>query len=235
MTGTAKILFLRNIFSGISFPLMESVDQQWQQLKKRYEQMTEGELAALAEEAYDLTEIAREALQNVITEKGLDLRLKLHPLASVTAEGEDLVVFCRPGSYEEIRRIKKILSADGILCFICMEVRGDDLKRAEAAYRRAIDEEFEAEDDDPEEKKQFAILCPKCHSAKVVLEGREPDTKEPQLAAKFEWRCEACGHQWKDKGLVQEVTGGQSWPGEEFLSRDDKAAEELDPNDHGVP
>ena len=95
-------MFLRNIFSGISFPLMESVDQQWQQLKKRYEQMTEGELAALAEEAYDLTEIARESLQNVITEKRLELRLKLHPLASVTAEDEDLVIFCTAGSVEEI-------------------------------------------------------------------------------------------------------------------------------------
>ena len=65
---------------------MESVDQQFRQLKENYEHMTEGELAALAEEAYDLTEIAREALQAVITEKGLDLRLKLDPLArSVTA------------------------------------------------------------------------------------------------------------------------------------------------------
>jgi DNA-directed RNA polymerase subunit RPC12/RpoP len=95
--------------------------------------------------------------------------------------------------------------------------------------KRAIDEEFKAEDDDPEEKKEFAILCPKCHSAKVVMEGRELDLKEPELAAKFEWRCETCGHQWEDKGLVQEVAGGQSWPGEEFPSHDEKSSEELDP------
>ena len=43
----------------------------------------------------------------------------------------------------------KILSADGILCsHHAWKSRGDDLNRAEAAYRRAIDEEFEAEDDD---------------------------------------------------------------------------------------
>ncbi len=38
---------------------MESVDQQWQQLKENYAHMTEDELAALAEGAYDLTEVAR--------------------------------------------------------------------------------------------------------------------------------------------------------------------------------
>ena len=51
----------------------------------------------------------------------------------------------------------------------------------------------------------------------------------PTLAAKFQWSCDACGHQWEDKGFVQEVAGGQSWPGEEFPSRDEDASEELDP------
>ena len=50
---------------------MESVDQQVRQLKENYEHMTEGELCAVAENAYDLTEIAREALQAVVSEKVL--------------------------------------------------------------------------------------------------------------------------------------------------------------------
>ena len=50
---------------------MESVDQQLWQLKENYARMTEGELGALAEDAYDLTTIAREALQAVISERGI--------------------------------------------------------------------------------------------------------------------------------------------------------------------
>jgi hypothetical protein len=72
---------------------MESVDQQLRRQKENYAHMTEGELCALAENAYDLTEIARDALQAVITEKGLDLRLKLDPIAPLPPEDEDLVVF----------------------------------------------------------------------------------------------------------------------------------------------
>lgn len=53
-----EILFVRNIFSGISFPLLESVEQQWQQLKEPYARMTEYELA-LSEDGSDLTEVAQ--------------------------------------------------------------------------------------------------------------------------------------------------------------------------------
>ena len=80
---------------------MESVDQQFRQLKENYEHMTEGELYALAEKAYDLTEIAREALQAVIMEKGVDLRLKLDPLAPLPPEDEDLVIFRRETNINE--------------------------------------------------------------------------------------------------------------------------------------
>jgi hypothetical protein len=65
---------------------MESVDQQFRQLKENYERMTEGELYACAEKAYDLTEIAREALQAVLFEKGISVRLRLEPPARVPAK-----------------------------------------------------------------------------------------------------------------------------------------------------
>ena len=204
---------------------MESIDQQFQQQKEDYEHMSEGELYALAEKAYDLTEIAREALQAVIMEKGLALRLKLDPLAPMRPEDEDLVIFRREPNIKEVEWTMKALAAAGIPSFLCLEVRAADLKRAHAAWERAIDEECEEEDDDPEEKKEYAILCPNCRSAKVVLGTAQ--TGPPR--DKFWWSCEACGKQWVDYGITQEVAGGQSWPGEEFPSRDKKAAEELDP------
>jgi DNA-directed RNA polymerase subunit M/transcription elongation factor TFIIS len=202
---------------------MESVDQQLQQLKENYEHMSEGELCAVAENAYDLTEIAREALQAVITERGFSGRLKLEPPVPSQPEDEDLGIFCWPRSLEEADRMMKTLAAAGIPSFLCLEVWADDLKRADAALDRAIDAEIEK--NDPEEKKEYAILCPKCRSAKVVLKGRTSKLEASSLAVKFRWICDACGHQWLDDGIVQEVAGGQSWPGEEFPA----PSEEWDP------
>lgn len=208
---------------------MESVNQQFRQLKETYERMTEGELAAIAERAYDLTEIAREALQAVIMEKGVDLRLKLDPLAPLAPEDEDLVIFRRETNINETVWTMRALDAVGIPYFLCLEVRAADVKRAHAALKRASDEEFEEDDDDPEEKKQYAILCPKCRSAEVVLKGRTATLEFSPLGVKYQWSCDACGHQWEDNGFVQEAAGGQSWPGEEFPSRDEDAFEKSEP------
>jgi hypothetical protein len=196
---------------------MESVDQQWQQLKERYAQMTEDELAALAESAGDLTEVAQEALKAVIAERGLDIQLKMEPPAPLRGdppEVEALVILGWAENAEQAGRTMKTLAAAGIPSFLSLEVRASDVKRAQAALDAAAD------DDDQEEEKDFAILCPKCRSAKVVMEGRDPSSTAP-----FHWHCDSCGHQWVDEGIEQEVAGGQSWPGEEFPS----PSEEWDP------
>jgi DNA-directed RNA polymerase subunit RPC12/RpoP len=153
-------------------------------LKEKYEHMTEGEIDALAEEAYDLTEIAREALQAVIKEKVITVRLALKP--PLLRDEDDLVIFRWPRSYEEIGYTIKILAAAAIPYFICLQVRGVDLRRAEAVMKRAIDEEFEEENDDPEDQKDYAIVCPKCRSAKVVLKGRDTGLAAPRSRRSFD-------------------------------------------------
>jgi len=202
---------------------MESLDQELQRLKENYTRMTEDELAAIAEKAYDLTEIACEALQAVIMEKGVDIRLKMDPIAPLPREDEDLVIFSWPPSAKDAWSIMKTLAAAGIPSFLSLEVWADDLKRADPALYRAID--AASEKNDPEEKKEYAILCPKCRSAKVVLKGRTSKLEASSLAVKFRWICDACGHQWMDDGITQEAAGGQSWPGEEFPA----PSEEWDP------
>jgi DNA-directed RNA polymerase subunit M/transcription elongation factor TFIIS len=196
---------------------MKSVDQQWQQLKENYTHMTEGELCALAEDAYDLTEIAREALQAVLSQRGIAVRLKLEPTPSGSPHAEppeeDLVVFSWPWSAEDAGRTMETLAAAGIPSFLSLEVRADDVKRAQAALDAAAD------DDDQEEEKDYAILCPKCRSAAVVLKGRDTDLADHVPTAKFQWSCDACRYQWVDDDITQEAAGGQSWPGEEFSSR----------------
>ena len=196
---------------------MESVEQQWQQLKERYAQMTEDEVAALAQGASDLTEVAQEALQAVIAERGLDIQLKMEPpeqLRGHPPEGEELVILGWAEDAEQAGRVMEALTAAGISSFLNVEVREGDLKRAHAALEHAF------EDEDTEEEKDYAVLCPKCRSGAVVLEERDPSSTAP-----FHWHCDACGHQWVDEGIEQEVPGGQSWPGEEFPS----PSEEWDP------
>ncbi|HWG39319.1 MAG TPA: hypothetical protein VN658_02125 [Candidatus Acidoferrales bacterium] len=212
---------------------MESADQQWQQLKESYEHMTEDELGALAEQAYDLTDIAREALQAVITERGFTVQLKLKspapPPGEPPEDDEGLINFGWPENAEDARQTMGALSAAGIPSFlgpnkvmhleefrgrfngpVSLKIRDVDRNRALAAFARPHGDNNEKA---PEDEKDYAILCPKCHSAKVVLEGRDSGMAEPPPTAKFQWSCDACGHQWVDDGILQETAGGQ--PGRE--------------------
>lgn len=242
---------VRNIFSGISFPLTESVNQQFRHLKENYEHMVEGELYALAEAGYDLTDIAREALQAVITERGFTIRLKLEPPAPLQAEppenDEGLMNFKWLGNAENAWRVMGALTAAGIPSYlgpdnvmhleefrgkfdglVSLKIRDVDRDRAIAVWRVAAVALYNDEEEKAEEEKEYAILCPKCRSAKVVMEGRDTDMAEPSPRARFQWSCDACGHQWMDDGILQETAGGQSWPGEEF-PWDKDSSEERDP------
>jgi ribosomal protein L37AE/L43A len=187
---------------------MKSVEQQWQQLKERYAQMTEGELAALAEDGSDLTDVAQEALQAVIAERGLDIQLKMEPPAQLPGhppEDEKLVILGWPESAEQAARVMKVLTAAGISSFLNVEVLEGDLKRAHAALEDAFEDEDTEEE---EEEKDYAVLCPKCRSGAVVLEERDSSSTAP-----FHWHCDACGHQWSDEGIEQEVPAGKEEEG----------------------
>jgi DNA-directed RNA polymerase subunit M/transcription elongation factor TFIIS len=74
--------------------------------------------------------------------------------------------------------------------------------------RRDMPREFQqdAEPDElegvAEEDLRCTARCPKCHSEEIVFESRaaEPGS-EPGPDAKFDWRCDACGHAWEDDGV----------------------------------
>jgi len=186
---------------------MESVEQQWQQLKERYAQMAEDELAALAEDGGDLTDVAQEALKAVIAERGLDIRLKMEPPAQLRGhppEDEELVILGWAENAEQAGRVMEALSAAGISSFLNVEVLEGDLKRAHAALESA----FEDDDEEEEEDKDYAVLCPKCRSGAVVLEERDSSSTAP-----FHWHCDACGYSWSDEGIEQEVPPGKEQEG----------------------
>lgn len=71
---------------------MESVDPEVvrRQLQENYEQMTEDELNVVAEDAYDLTDLAREMLQAEIARRDLNIELKTPPLPTHTLD-DDLI------------------------------------------------------------------------------------------------------------------------------------------------
>src|SRR5258708_27880225 len=99
---------------------MESVDQEVRLAKEHYAGMTEGEIGALAAEAYNLTEISREALAAVIAEKGFKIQLSEapppeEPRGVGDSEDElDLMSIYHLNSDADARRAKGIPDAKSI-------------------------------------------------------------------------------------------------------------------------
>src|SRR5579864_705043 len=99
---------------------MESVDQEFRLAKEHYAGMTEGEIGALAAEAYNLTKIAREALAAVIAKKGFKIQLSEAPPPEKPkgvgdSEDElDLTIICELKSEADAKRAKGILDEKGL-------------------------------------------------------------------------------------------------------------------------
>jgi hypothetical protein len=208
---------------------MDSIDQekQWHELKETYGQMTEGGLCRVAEDAFDLTPIAQEALRAAIAERGLKIPLantrpKPEPFgeAGETYDADrDLVPVREVWSEAEARQIKEILNANFVAWCLGPEnvldlsdfkgsfAGGVEIKTLARDARRAqgilatyapIEE---SEEDREAENKKYVIVCPKCKSEEIMLEGEDSTVTENQ----YSWICDICGHQWKDDGIAHVV------------------------------
>jgi hypothetical protein len=211
---------------------MESVDvqEQWHDLRETYSQMREEELRRVAEDAFDLTQIAREALQSVIAERGLKIQLAEAPpppeptLSDAEAE-LDLVTVCQVKSDADARRAKSILDANFIASCLGPE-NVADLEKFKGSFTGVIDlkvfpeyahraatlldqyapdlmrlEDEPREDDD----RDYAITCPKCQSEDIVLDEADPHPVDSKILYKYRWTCAACGNEWQDSGFVHIV------------------------------
>ena len=216
---------------------MESIDQEFRLLKENYARMAEEEIAALADEAYDLTEIAREALQAEISERGLDLQLKIAPVPAPSPEpcktldidDSELISFGWAMNAEKLKKAKEKLTAVGTACFIGpdnvmepedykggfadgvnVKIRDVDWQRTLARLAHLERDSGKETQEEPEEEQDSRIVCPHCNSEEIVFEGRDwKDSTDPPPTAKFNWSCSACGYQWKDDGIEQEAPAGQ--------------------------
>jgi DNA-directed RNA polymerase subunit M/transcription elongation factor TFIIS len=196
-------------------------------LEQLYGNMLDGELEALAAEAYQLTDVARPLLRAEIARRGLDVELRDTPApvkkkVVPLAPGEALIAIGKVWDLAEARRAKQILDGIDVTSYFgsesIQEIDEASDNFDEATYPEGIDlkvkeREIEAavmalrmapplkSVDLPEE--DFAMKCPKCGSEEVILEGLEGEDADP--AAQYKWVCDGCGHEWKDDG-VEAVT-----------------------------
>src|SRR5258708_2128770 len=102
--------------------MMKSIDpsQEWQRLKETYSLMSDGELQAVASEAFDLTDIAKQVLQAEIFGRGLSIQLKDKPSvpgSTVRRRGPDapeMTAIRRAWDSSEAREVQGIQQVGGI-------------------------------------------------------------------------------------------------------------------------
>ena len=189
-------------------------------MQERYAGMADEQLEALASEAYQLTDIARDALRSEIRTRQLKLNLREapEPISDIAPEREDfdpenldLVEARRVWSRDEARSLMEVLLQAGVSCYLGPKnienaehfsdafERGVQLKvssfewpRAAAALHNAQLEEEESAD--PEEYR-----CPNCKSDEIVFDELEKESEDqPDFQASGHWHCEHCGNKWTD-------------------------------------
>jgi hypothetical protein len=227
------------------------VGQEWRRLQELYAGMSEEELAAIADQGYDLTDVAKQALSGEITRRGLKVIIRMAPPdgEEMQPEGDaefdpatlDLTVGWNVDTREQAAWVKKTLNDAGIPCFfgpdllekvdslefatghsIAVRILKNDVPRINWALRE-FGERFPSEDEPEPEPGDLAVHCPKCNSTEIVFQGfdgqaengleetDDPDAEEanedpeeiepPHPGSKFNWHCDACGHEWEDDGV----------------------------------
>jgi|HubBroStandDraft_6_1064221.scaffolds.fasta_scaffold47398_3 DNA-directed RNA polymerase subunit M/transcription elongation factor TFIIS len=203
---------------------MERVDgiEESRRLQEFYAQLTDEALQATADEGYQLTDTAKEALQAEILTRGLKIKLKDAPRQpgfpdqanSFDPSDLDLVVVQRVWDIDEARQLKRILDDARIPSYlgpnnlesvddykgtfengIDLKVREVDDQLARAAISQSSPQETQNEE-------AYIPVCPKCHSDQIVFQSLDTSLHpDSAFDAKFNWSCDACGHQWKDDGI----------------------------------
>lgn len=175
------------------------------ELKEFYARMNDGELEAVAGEAYDLTDAARPLLKDEIARRGLKIPLRTERVARRVAAGE-LRLVDTVWSSDSAQQVKQFLDAEGIPGYwgpdnvespealrfddgVELKVREEDSARVMAGLGRLFPRVAELEE------KEWNFACPKCQSPEIVFRDLDEETE------KFNWSCEACGHEWNDDGV----------------------------------
>jgi len=180
------------------------VAQEWRRLQSLYAGMSEEELEAVADEGYELTDVAKQALNEEISRRNLKIVVRLAPAPKKTAGREPVVGNFDPAGLDlsaiwlpvinadEAGQVKTMLNDAGIACFFGPDLIDDldrleysndgvgvhvlkaDLKRAQFVLRGFLAKIHEDEEAIPD----HSVHCPKCHSTEILLQGLDSDTPQ---------------------------------------------------------
>jgi hypothetical protein len=196
--------------------------KEWRRLKEHYGRLSDEELQSLLEESGQLTDIAKETLRAEISSRGLHVHARETPRPvedDFDAAGLDLIVVRRLWDASEARRAKAFLNDSGIPCYFGPDNiesvdalprdfgDGVDLKVCDADVARARGGLAGVLTATPDTEAPCSFVCPRCKSPEIVFLGLDAEPKDPAEGAEadssFHWRCDACGHRWKDDGVEQ--------------------------------
>jgi DNA-directed RNA polymerase subunit M/transcription elongation factor TFIIS len=206
------------------------VQKEWSNLAETYAGMSDEELCSLDEKAYELTDLAKQALAAQLSARNIDANLVEQAPASDPSEEQeqerdfdaddlDLASIARVWGSDEAGRVMTPLYDAGIPAYLGpdnvervsdfhsafdagveIRVRRIDEQRALLALSLAPQPEGE-----PEEEKPCVVLCPACKSDEVVFEElmAAASASDSTSSQKFHWRCDSCGHEWEDDGVEE--------------------------------
>jgi hypothetical protein len=189
-----------------------------------YSGMSDEELEKMAESGFELSEIARQALEAEIGRRGLNVTLAPPPGIDV-CELNDLVTVRKFVYLPEALLAKGSLESAGIRSYlfddnminmnwfysnalggIKLKVQPEDVDAANEILNQPIPETIEIEGIGEYEQPR----CPKCQSLDVSY--RELDkfasygsayVGVPIPVHNKAWTCHACHHEWEDAGLAE--------------------------------
>ena len=212
---------------------MANAEQEQERLRSLYHGMGDGELEKLAQEGSELTDVARETLEEEIRNRGVAVE---QPPAVVSAEPDIAQAVNRDGLVT-IRRFRDLhdallargmIQSAGIECFIGddnmvrldwfisnllggvkLQVRQEDAEGASDILEQDIPEGFDVEGVGEYEQPR----CPKCQSLDI---GFEEFNKGVALTSAYviapvrfrreKWKCHSCGYEWHEEEGPAEAT-----------------------------
>jgi DNA-directed RNA polymerase subunit M/transcription elongation factor TFIIS len=206
---------------------MDSLDpvEESRRLQEHYARLSDDELQAAADEGYDLTDLAKEALQAEIRGRGLHIQPKSAPAqlepdpvtGDFDASDLDLVVVSRVWDLTEALLLKSILDDARVPSYLGPDDiekdtfrgsfnRGVDLKVRYVDNQRALQAISQSLPPDSEVETDYVPRCTKCHSSEIVFQSLDSaSAANSAFDSTFNWSCDACGHRWKDDGIEEEA------------------------------
>lgn len=195
--------------------------------------MSDEELLALACQASQLTDAAKQILVSEVSRRGLKIPPEeprgpaREPLPqpspdSPYAEDRELVEICTVWSLSDALQLQTLLDRAGIPFFMGPEnasgvdsvtssfVNGVSVRvmRVGLPWAYQAMQNYTPANEPQQQQEEFRELpvrCPRCRSTEVIFERLipEPQSRTDGSTSKYEWTCDSCGHHWQDQGFSE--------------------------------